>query len=148
LTGLPISASLIEKDSQMKLNQHNGFVRFILRAIDVLVGYYVPRRVRWDQEPYRKATGSEKRFGGLFMIIIPAIFLAVVVGHKYFDKAVNSMMYGRHSITWLYVGFFVLAGGIGLILPIVGPKISLRASIPVAVLLWAILAWYAWKDLM
>jgi hypothetical protein len=132
----------------MKLDQNNGFVRFILRAIDLFVGLYIPRRVRWEEQPFQKATRWEKRFGGLFMVIIPAIFLCVAAGLKDFDRALDSMMYGHHSIIWLYVGFFVFAGAMLGIVLVVGPKIPLFVTVPVAILMWAILAWYAWTNLI
>lgn len=114
----------------------------------MLVGFYIPRRPRWDRDPYQKSTARERRYGGLFMVAIPALFLAVAVSHKCFDKAVDSMMYGHHSIVWLYLGFFVVAGGVGGILFVIGPKTPLFISAPVAVLLWAILAWYTWNHLL
>ena len=55
----------------MKLNQQNKFVRFILRAVDVCVGFAMPRPVRWKDEPFRKATGREWRLGWFFVAFFP-----------------------------------------------------------------------------
>jgi hypothetical protein len=58
----------------MNLNQHNKFVRFILRTIDVLVSFRSGRIVRWDEEPFQKSSEAQKRVGGLFMALFPICF--------------------------------------------------------------------------
>jgi len=67
----------------VKLNQQNIFVRFILRTLDVitslLAGYW---NVKWDQDPYRKATEAQKRVSGLFMALFPIAFLIFSENNK------------------------------------------------------------------
>jgi hypothetical protein len=87
----------------MKLNQHNKFVRFILRVIDVVVSFRFGRRVRWKEEPFRKATNFEWRLGWSIVAFIPILFLLMAA----FDKPVDSFLNNaeHHSVIWLYIGF-------------------------------------------
>lgn len=136
----------------MKLNQQNKTVRFVLRAIDVIVATFghgrLPRRIRWNEDPFQKATEEEKHYAGLFMAFIPIFFLVFFANMKSFGSWVDSMMYGHHSIVWLYLSAFILIGGIGGILFAVGPKTPLFVSVPVAVVMWPILLWFVWKHLI
>jgi hypothetical protein len=58
----------------VKFNQHNKFVRFILRTIDVLVSFRSGRIVRWDEDPFQKSSETQKRVSGLFMALFPIFF--------------------------------------------------------------------------
>jgi hypothetical protein len=70
----------------MKLDQHNIFVRFILRTIDVVVSFRTGRRVHWDEEPFQKASETQKRVGGLFMALFPISFLILLENIKFVDS--------------------------------------------------------------
>ncbi|HUA65198.1 MAG TPA: hypothetical protein VME24_05075 [Alphaproteobacteria bacterium] len=70
-----------------------------------------------------------------------------MTGHKYFDKALDSVLYYQHSTIWLCVSTFVLVGGIGGFMVVIGPKIPLSVSVPIAAVMWPILLLYAWKNL-
>jgi hypothetical protein len=129
-------------------SQQNVFVRFILRTIDVLVSLYFGRSTRWGEEPFRKATQAERRVGGLFMALWPMSMLIFMRCSKPFGGWVDSMMYGHHSIIWLYLAFIgVVCFAIFIALKI-APKISLAVSIPTAAIMWPVLLWYAWTKLI
>jgi hypothetical protein len=126
----------------VKLNQHNKFVRFILRTIDVLVSFRSGRIVRWDEEPFQKSSEAQKRVGGLFMALFPILFLIFLMNAKLVDSWVDSIL--RSSVAWLYLGFI---GGVCFALLIafkVAPKIPLIISVPIAVVAWPIFLWFAW----
>lgn len=134
------------------MNQQNKIVRFILRAIDVLVATFGPgnfaRRVRWDEDPFQRATEEQKRFGGVFMVLVPTLSLVAFRKWRAFDGWLNSMMYGRHSIIWFYLTV-IGAGCCGIFaLSIIAPKIPLRISVPTAILMWIAFGWYAWRHLI
>jgi hypothetical protein len=128
----------------MRLNQQNKFARVILRVIDVCVSFYDYRLVRWDKKPFRKATQGEWRYGSLFMAFIPIFFLIFLENMKSFDAVVNSTIDGRHSLVWLYLGVFILVGGIGGALFAIAPKTPLYVSVPIAVVMWPVLGWFFW----
>jgi hypothetical protein len=117
-----------------------------LWLVEVFVSSYLIRNIR--SEPFQKATKEEKRYGGLFMAFIPAFFLVFMANRKSFGKVVDSMMYGQHSIIWLYLGVFILIGGIGGSLIVIGPKTPLSVSVPIAIVMWVIFGWYAWTYLI
>lgn len=126
----------------MKLNQHNKFVRFILRAIDVLVSFRSGRIVRWNEEPLQKSSEAEKRFGGLFMALFPICVLIFLKNDTLVDSWIDSML--KSSVAWLYLAFI---GGVCIALLIafkVAPKIPLIMSVPFAVVAWPIVLWFAW----
>lgn len=126
------------------MNQQNKFVRFILRVMDVLAAGYILRRVHWDKDPYQKATEPEKSSGGLFMVLFPIGFYILLKNTKSLDAWMNSMMYGRHSIAWLYVAWIGVAClGVFIMLKI-GPKIPLFISVPIAVVAWPTFLWWGW----
>src|SRR5690348_3943057 len=111
----------------MKLNQQNKFVRFILRAVDVCVGFAMPRPVRWKDEPFRKATGREWRLGWFFVAFFP-IFLVIFATNKSIHSFIDSAE--RHSVIWLYVGFIGTALLGVLVLFKIAPKVPVQISIP------------------
>ena len=79
------------------------------------------------------------------MALWPICLLIFFENMKFFDSWVDSMMYGRHSIIWLYLGF-IGAVCFALILAFkVAPKIPLFISVPIAVVVWPIFGWFAWK---
>jgi hypothetical protein len=126
----------------MKINQHNIFVRFILRMIDVMVSFRSGRIVRWDEEPYQKSTETQKRIGGLFMALFPISFLILFKNIRLVDSWMNSLL--RSSVAWLYFGFI---GGVCFALFIalkVAPKIPLLVSVPIALVAWPVFLWFAW----
>jgi hypothetical protein len=113
----------------MRPKQQNKFVRFILRAIDVCVGLYMPRPVRWKEEPFRKATDFEWRLGWFVVASAPIIMLIPC------SESVRTIIDSaeHHSVVWLYVGF--IGGGLLYFLCLfkIGPKVPLYFSIPVAI---------------
>jgi hypothetical protein len=124
----------------MKPHPQNAFLRSTLRVIDVLVSIYLGRRVRWEKEPFRKATGIEWRAGWFFVACFP-IFMLAFAGNASFPSLLE--VADRHSTVWLYVGFigFALLGGVGLIK--IGPKVPLYFSIPTALAAWTYCIWLA-----
>jgi uncharacterized protein YacL len=130
----------------VKLNQHNKFVRFILRTIDVLVSFRSGRIVRWDEEPFQKSSEVQKRVGGLFMALFPISFLIFLKNAKLVDSWVDSML--RSSVAWLYLGFI---GGVCFALLIAfkfASKIPLIISVPIAVVAWPVFLWFAWTHVI
>jgi hypothetical protein len=126
----------------VKLNQHNKFVRFILRTIDVVVSLRSGRIVRWNEDPFQKATETQKRISGLFMAIFPISFLIFLKNDKAVDSCVELML--RSSVAWLYLCFI---GGVCFALLIafkIAPKIPLIISVPIAVVAWPVFLWFAW----
>jgi hypothetical protein len=78
------------------------------------------------------------------MALCPIVFLIFFGNPKPFDSWVDSMMYGHHSIIWLYLGFIGMVC-IALIIGFkVAPKISLFVSAPIAVVMWLIFGWFSW----
>jgi len=126
----------------MKLNQHNKFVRFILRTIDVLVSFRSGRIIRWGEEPFQKSSEAQKRVGALFMALFPISSLILLKNNKLVDSWVDSMLHS--SVAWLYLAF---VGGVCFALFIafkVAPKIPLIASVPIAFVAWPVFLWFAW----
>jgi len=126
----------------VKLNQHNKFIRFILRTIDVVVSFRTGRRIRWDEEPFKKSSESQRRVGGLFMALFPISFLIFLKNAKLVDSWVASML--RSSVAWLYLGFIGVACFAVFIAFKIAPKIPLIISVPIAVLAWPTVLWFAW----
>ncbi len=125
----------------MKWNQRNFFVRFILRTLDVFVCLYLRRPVRWNKEPFQKATLAEKRYGAVFMAMFPAAMTAVILGGHSLNTWIDLMISGRHSIVWFYaivISLFVCGG---VILIFLGPKVPLFISIPAALAAWLVCLW-------
>ena len=133
----------------MKLNQHNKFVRFILRAVDLIAAFYSRRlsQVRWDQDPYQKATKSQKRESALFIALFPIAGLFFFGNLKYFDSWVDSMIYGHHSIIWFYLAFTGIVCLAVFFFPVIAQKIPLFISVPPAIVAWPIFLWYGWNHL-
>ncbi len=112
-----------------------------LRMVDVFCGVYFRRGVNMNEEPFRKATLTEKRVGGCFMFFLPAFLMFVMSNDKSFDKMVDSMMYGHVWMGWFYVGWITLVGA-GIVFAVkVAPKIPLFVSVPLALVSWLVLAW-------
>lgn len=53
---------------------------FVLWLIDVFVALCFGWHIRWGEHPFRRATKTEKRVGGLLMGLWPACLL-VIEGH-------------------------------------------------------------------
>jgi hypothetical protein len=130
----------------VKLNQQNIFVRFILRAMDVLVTLLLYQGVntsrRLDRESFQKATEAQKRIGGLFMALWPIFLLVGISSAKSFWGWMDS------HIVWQYAAFIGIACFGVFIAFKVAPKIPLYVSIPIAVIMWPILGWFVWKHLI
>ena len=124
----------------MKPHRQNAFLKSILRVVDVLVSIYLGRRVRWEKEPFRKATGTEWRVGWFFVACFP-IFMLAFAGNAFFDSFLD--VAGRHSNVWLYVGFIAFALLVGMGLMKIGPKVPLYLSIPTALVAWTYCIWLA-----
>ena len=107
----------------------------ILQMIDIFCGVYF-WRVRWNDEPFRRATETEKRVGGCFMVLWPATLAITMSNSKSFDKIIDSMMYGHLWLGWFYLSFITLIGG-GVVFRFkVAPKIPLFVSVPLAAVSW------------
>jgi hypothetical protein len=72
--------------------------------IEFFCGAYFLRGIRSYDEPFRKATETEKRVGGCFMALRPDFFALVMSHAESFGAMVDSMMFGRASMGWLYLG--------------------------------------------
>ena len=128
-----------------KLPLAKRFWRSILQMIDFFCSIYFRWGFRPNDEPFRRATKSEKRVGGCFMALLPAFFAVVMTHTQSFDAMVDSMMYGHVWMGWFYLGFIAVVGG-GVWFAIkVAPKIPLYVSVPVAMVTWPILAWFLWR---
>jgi hypothetical protein len=124
----------------MKPYQKNGFVRGALRIIDIVVGMYLNRSVRWEKEPFRKATGTEWRVGWFFVACFPICMMAFA-GNAFFPSFLDAAGNTQHSTVWLYAGFigFALIGAAALIK--IGQKVPLYFSIPTALAAWTYCVW-------
>jgi hypothetical protein len=131
-------------DKILKRSPSKRFWYSFLQMIEFFCGAYFCRSIRLDDEPFRKATETEKRVGGCFMALWP-LFLAFMMSHtESFGAMVDSMMYGHHWMGWFYLGSIVLLGS-GVFFAIkVAPKVPLFISIPIAIVSWPILAWVVW----
>src|SRR5579864_4064065 len=119
----------------MRTIQQNKFVRFVLRAIDICVALYIPRRIHWEREPFQKATATQWRVGWFCVAWAPIIMLVFGCSHSihsFLDTA------EAHSIVWLYLAF--IAFGLITVLCIVkvGPIIPLYISVPTGLTAWII----------
>jgi hypothetical protein len=101
------------------------------------------RLVRWDKEPYQKATLTQKRVGGLFMALFPISFLILFQNINFFDSWLNSML--NSSIAWLYLAFIGMVCFALLIAFKVAPKIPLLVSVPIALVAWPLFLWFAYS---
>ena len=120
------------------------FGHSILQMVEIFCGAYFCRGVRSIDETFRKATGTEKRVGGCFMALWPLV-LALMTNHTdSFGAMVDSMMYGRHWMGWLYLGYMALIGSALFFAIKIAPKIPLLVSVPAAVASWLFLAWTVW----
>jgi hypothetical protein len=118
----------------------------VLQIVDLFVGLYFCRGTTLNNKPYRKATETEKRVGGCFMVLWPFI-MTLMMGHTdSFGAMVDSMMYGRHWIGWLYLGYMALIGSALFFAIKIAPKIPLQISVPAAVISWLFLAWTVWTS--
>ena len=82
------------------------------------------------------------------MALWPVSLLIFFGNGKTFDGWVDSMMYGRHSIIWLYLAIISVVC-VALVIGFkVAPKIPLAVSIPVAVVMWPLFLWFAWTHLI
>lgn len=122
----------------MKPHWQNAVLRGTLRAIDVIVSIYLFRSIRWEKEPFRKATEIEWRVGWFFVACFP-IFMLAFGGNAFFASFLD--VAGRHSNIWLYVGFigFALLSALGLIK--IGPKVPLYFSVPTSLTAWTYCIW-------
>lgn len=76
------------------------------------------------------------------MALLPISFLIFLTNAKLVDSWMESML--RSSVAWLYLIFI---GGVCFALLIafkVAPKIPLIVSVPIAVVAWPVLLWFAW----
>jgi len=119
-------------------------MRFILRTIDVFVAIYERQGIRWNEEPFQRASETQKRVGGLFMAIFPISLFILFKNEKFFGAWVDSMMYGRHSIIWFYLVYIGLVCCALLIAFKIAPKIPLSCSAPVAIVAWPPFLWFVW----
>jgi hypothetical protein len=140
---------IIKKDKpHHSLAFHDKNASLIKRAwhsflwmVEIFCGLYLIRGVRTNGEPFRRATTTEKRLGGCFMIVIPLLMLLIMTNTKSFDSIVDALMYGRCSMLWFYIGYIAVISG-GVLLGIfIAPRIPLFVSVPLAVMSWGALAW-------
>ena|ERR1017187_434446 len=113
--------------------------RSALQAIDLFCDLYFLRGVRSRDEPFRKATETEKRVGASFMALWPLLLAFMMSRTESFGEMVDSMIYGRRWMGWFYLGFIALVGG-GIFFAVkIAPKIPLFVSIPIAIVSWLML---------
>jgi O-antigen/teichoic acid export membrane protein len=124
----------------MTPHRQNKLTRCILRVIDICVGIYLGRSVYWNEDPFRKATGTQWRVGWFFLAFFP-IFLLAFTTNNSIQSFLDSAGDAGHSMMWLYIGLIgvVLIGILSLIK--IGPKIPLSFSIPTAMLAWIYCIW-------
>ena len=115
----------------------------VLQLIDFFVGLYF-WRFRVQDEPFRKATETEKRTGACFMVLFPAAMALMLTHTQKVDAYVDSMTTGRHWIGWLYISFMAVIGGAAVFGLTVAPKIPLSVTVPAAVLSWLTMGWVIW----
>ena len=89
--------------------------------MDVIVSFYALRPIRWDREPYQKATLAEKRVAAMFMALCPVASLDFFSNTERFGRWVDSMIYGRHAMIWFYLVIF----GVVFITVVIQYKIAL-----------------------
>lgn len=122
----------------MKSHQQNAVLRTILRAVDVIVSMFLGLSIRWDKEPFRKATRIDWRVGWFFVACFPICMLAFG-GNPSFPSILD--VADRYSTIWLYVGFIGFAMIGAAVLMKIGPKVPLYLSIPVALTAWIYTVW-------
>lgn len=126
----------------MKSNQQNKVVRFILRTIDIMLPRVSPR-VHWNADPFQNATKRKKRFGGLFMAVLPA-FVALFFGWLSLSMTIAEK-HGRFSLILLYVALLCVSYYVIAVSLRIAPKTPLSVSVPIAIVTWASVAWMIWK---
>jgi len=126
----------------MKSHRQNTFLNGLLRVVDVLVSIYVRRSVRWEKEPFRKATGIEWRVGWFFVACLP-IFMLAFAGNAAFPSFLDAVGDTRQSTVWLYVGLIGFAVVGAMVLIKLGPKVPLYLSVPTALAAWTYCIWLA-----
>jgi hypothetical protein len=117
----------------------------ILQMIEFFCGVYFCRPVRSFDEPFRKATQTEKRVGGCFMALWPLVLALVANGTGSIGDMVDSFIYGRYWMGWFYLGYVALIGSVVFFAIKIAPKIPLFISIPISLVSWPIFAWIIWK---
>jgi hypothetical protein len=100
-------------------------------------------RIRWNSDPFQKATKRKKRFGGFFMAIFP-IFVAIFYGWINLC-VVMAEKYGRYSLILLYIALLCVSYYAVAISLKVAPKTPLSVSVPIAIVAWSPIAWMIWK---
>lgn len=117
-----------------------------LQIVEVFVGLYFWRGLRSNDEPFRKATQTEKRVGGCFMTFLPFFFMTVLFKNNLIDKIIDEMTKCHlWAIGLVSICFFAaVSAGLGFRFYI-APKIPLSVSVPFALLNWLLLAWLIWK---
>jgi hypothetical protein len=123
----------------------NRFWYSILQIIEFFCGAYFRRGTCSLDEPFRKATVTEKRVGGCFMVLWPLFFAFMTSHTESFGAMVDSMTYGHLWMGWFYIGFITLIGSAVVFLIKVAPKIPLFVSGPLAAASWLVLFWVVWK---
>jgi hypothetical protein len=112
-----------------------------LWMVEIFLGTYLWRRVNTNGEPFRKATTTEKRVGGCFMVLFPSAMILIACKAKSLDPLINFLMYGHYPLILLYVGYIALITAVVLFAIFVAPKIPLFVSAPLAVISWAAIIW-------
>jgi hypothetical protein len=124
----------------MQLNQHNKFVRTILRIVDVLLSFLGGTPVHWNEDPYTPADQVERRKGWFIVAIVPFITI-FFMRSKSVESFLNSTSEGHLSVIWLYVMFIGICALGVLGLWVVGPKVPAYLSIPIGIAGWVLCAW-------
>ena len=131
-------------DKILKRSPSKRFWYSFLQMIEFFCGAYFCRSIRLNDEPFQKATQTEKRVGGCFMALWPLVLTFATIHTKSFDQMIDSMIYGRHWMGWFYLGYMALIGNAVFFAIKIAPKIPLSVSIPIALVSWPILAWVVW----
>jgi hypothetical protein len=95
--------------------------------------------VRWDRDPFQHADKVEWRLGWFVVMCFPLImFLTCSTSARSFAESTAD---GKHSVVWLYICFIGLAAGGVFGAFMIGPKIPLFISIPIAIIAWILCIW-------
>ncbi len=112
-----------------------------LWMVEIFTSLYFYRTINPGEEPFRRATLTEKRYGSCFMTLVPLLGISVSRYSKSIDALADSFMYVQRSMLWFYLGFIAFAVVAGVFITVIAPKIPLFVSAPMAIASWLALAW-------
>jgi hypothetical protein len=125
----------------MQLNQQNRFIRTILRVIDVLISFYAGGRTHWNQDPYQPADKTQWRLGWFLVMGVPIVML-IFVNNSSIGSFLDSTTNGQRSMVWLYIFLIGSVMACAICWLMIGPKVPLFISVPIAIVAWILCAWF------